>query len=109
MLAAADAIAKKGDADDVRAEDRAAVTACPAIAARAPKNDAASPTGAKVDPTAWMDYASNHPELTASSCVGVVSTPCLQDPNEHGTTPGVERPLDFMRAGVVRCGREFCD
>ena len=37
LLAVENAIAKKGDSDDVRAQDRAAVTACLAIAARAPK------------------------------------------------------------------------
>jgi uncharacterized protein YecT (DUF1311 family) len=89
LLAVENAIARKGDADDARAEDRAAVTACLAIAARAPKNDVASPTGAKVDPQAWMEHAAKTPEVTALSCVGVVSTPCLQDPNEQGTTPGM--------------------
>jgi uncharacterized protein YecT (DUF1311 family) len=85
LLAVENAIAKKGDTDDVRAEDRAAVTACLAIAARAPKNDVASPTGAKVDPAAWMEHASKNPRLTASNCVGVVSTPCLQE-DQNGTT-----------------------
>jgi uncharacterized protein YecT (DUF1311 family) len=89
MLAAADAFAKKGDEDDVRPADRAAVAACLAIAARAPKDDVASPTGAKVDPKAWMEHAAKTPEVTASSCVGVVSAPCLQDPNEYGTTSGM--------------------
>jgi uncharacterized protein YecT (DUF1311 family) len=77
---------KANDTDDARAEDRAAVTACLAIAARAPKNEVASPTGDNVDPTAWMAHAAKNLTLAASSCAGVVSTPCLQDPDRSGTT-----------------------
>ena len=90
MFAAGHAFAKNAaEADAARADDRAAITSCIAIAARAPKNEVASPTGAKVDPQAWMEHAAKTPEVTSSSCVGVVSTPCLQDPNESGTTVGM--------------------
>ena len=64
--------------DAVRPEDRAAVAGCLKIAAGVPRDDGTSPTGAKADPTAWMAYYARTPKPGPSTCVGVVSTPCLQ-------------------------------
>ena len=64
--------------DAVRPEDRAAVAACLKIAAGVPHDDGASATGDKTDPTAWMAYYARTPKPGPSSCIGVVSTPCLQ-------------------------------
>jgi uncharacterized protein YecT (DUF1311 family) len=64
--------------DAVRPEDRAALAACLKIAAAAPQNDVASPTNDKTDPSAWMAYFARTPKPGPSSCVGVISTPCLQ-------------------------------
>jgi uncharacterized protein YecT (DUF1311 family) len=87
ILAVGHAFAKKvGDTEDVRAEDRATITACLDIAARVPLDNVASPTGAKVDAAAWMAYRARSPKLAASNCIGAVSTPCLQDPDQYGTT-----------------------
>jgi uncharacterized protein YecT (DUF1311 family) len=80
--------AKAADDDAGRPEDRAAVAACLKIGAAAPRDDVASPTGGKTDPAAWMAYFTRTPKPGPSSCVGVVSTPCLQrDPGgASGTT-----------------------
>jgi hypothetical protein len=87
ILAIGDAFAKKvGDTGDVRSEDRAAIEACLDIGARVPLDNVASPTGAEVDSAAWMAYRARNPKLAASNCIGVVSTPCLQDPDQYGTT-----------------------
>ena len=47
--------------DAARPEDRAAVAACLKIAAAVPRDDGASPTGRKTDPTAWMAFYARTP------------------------------------------------
>jgi uncharacterized protein YecT (DUF1311 family) len=64
--------------DVARPEDRAAVATCLKTAASMPHDNVVSPTGDKIDPTAWMAYFARVPKPAASNCVGVVSTPCLQ-------------------------------
>lgn len=83
------------DADEtrkMRAEDRAAVTACLKIAAEAAKRnasqaqDATAPTGDKIDAAAWMAAKAAKPAVPdRASCIGVVSVPCLNVPDNVST------------------------
>jgi uncharacterized protein YecT (DUF1311 family) len=72
--------------DVARPEDRAAVVACLKTAASAPHDNVVSPTGDKIDPTAWMAYFARVPKPAAPNCVGVVSTPCLQSADGSAST-----------------------
>jgi uncharacterized protein YecT (DUF1311 family) len=91
LSGAGDAHGQSSDDAKPRAGDRAAVTACLKIVADAAKargdvQSAASPTGTKIDAKAWMAAKSANPDKPdATSCIGVVSTPCLDAPTNGST------------------------
>jgi uncharacterized protein YecT (DUF1311 family) len=92
LSAVGGAFAQDGSNDaKLRASDRAAVAGCMKIAADAAKagggaSSADAPTGDKIDAKAWMAAkAANPGKPDATSCIGVVSTPCLAVPSNVST------------------------
>ena len=91
LLSAGGAFGQGSNDGKVRAGDRAAVTACLKIVADAAKSGAGaqsgdSPTGDKIDAKAWMAAKAAKPDKPdATSCIGVVSTPCLAMPDNGST------------------------
>ena len=93
LLAVGSALGKDtDDSSKMRAQDRAAVAACLKMAADGAKQhasqtlDASSPTGDKVDAAAWMAAkAAKPPTPDRASCIGVVSVPCLNVPDNFST------------------------
>jgi uncharacterized protein YecT (DUF1311 family) len=74
---------------EVRAEDRAAVAACLDLVAQAAKRQTEAVNKAqagddgeakteKVDPAEWLRHAGERAAIDATSCIGVVSTPCQE-------------------------------
>jgi uncharacterized protein YecT (DUF1311 family) len=88
--------ARAQDDRNASAKDRAAVADCLKLAVAAMKRRNGSQTGSddtnaaarrqKIDPAAWLaELAAKKTEINRSSCIGVVSDPCLAAP-ENGST-----------------------
>ena len=98
LIAATALTAAAVAADEVRAEDRAAVASCLDLVAQASKRraealnksqseDDGEPTAEKIDPAEWLRHAGERAAIDETSCIGVVSTPC-QETYEGRSTAG---------------------
>jgi len=123
VAAIASAAARDSAADEVRAEDRAAVASCLDLVAQAHKRhyeavnkaeaeSSGEPKTEKLDPAEWLRDAGERADIDETSCIGVVSTPCQQTyrgGTEAGSAACLRRELAVWDERLNKSYRQWID
>jgi hypothetical protein len=78
-------VAARAAEDQPTAADRDAVTACLTLASERAQNAPEEEPNSGADAAAWLDRAGRQAASSLAGCIGVVATPCADNPENRST------------------------